>query len=420
MRTEPSAIKANLQQLIHKGSAGLPLREKKRVVLTNQITLTFMALLTFHASLLLLLHPDPYLFITNAIAFLLSLSVFQLNLMRRFKIARLAILAIANFSVFPWCLRLGHDASPHLYYFTLAVAPILFLSSTQRWSLFACSATSVAFFWIMDFARERLPTSALTPQAAFVFHTVAILLSFVALLSAGYYFYSGNLQAETELESERHRVEVERQRSDVLLLNILPAPVASRLKAGEHPIADQLDDVTVLFADVVNFTPLASKMPADELVALLNRIFSAFDILTEKHGLEKIKTIGDAYMVAGGILGPGPDHPLKMMEMSLEMLNVVEDVAREKGLDLSLRIGVHCGPVVAGVIGDKKFAYDIWGDTVNIAARLESQGVPNHIHISGEVMRRVSASFECTPRGTIELKGRGQLDTFFLVGRKHF
>ncbi len=194
--------------------------------------------------------------------------------------------------------------------------------------------------------------------------------------------------------------------SERLLLNVLPGSVAERLKAGETTIADAYDDATVLFADLVGFTPLASSLSPAETVGLLDRLFSAFDQLAERHGIEKVKTIGDAYMVVGGVPEVCADHPARVVAMGLDMLEAVATLAREMDRPLDLRVGVHTGPVVAGVIGTTKFIYDLWGDTVNVASRLESHGLAGAVQMSEATWLR-SDGVTAERRGPIELKGRG-------------
>jgi adenylate cyclase len=198
-----------------------------------------------------------------------------------------------------------------------------------------------------------------------------------------------------------------------LLLNVLPASIAEKLKQQVGIIAERFDDVSVLFADLVGFTPLSARLAPTELIELLNRVFSGFDELAGRFGLEKIKTIGDAYMVAGGLIEPNPDHLAAMATMALAMLENVRQMNREFG-GLSLRIGLQAGSVIAGVIGIRKFIYDIWGDTVNTASRLESHGAPGRIHVSDTVFQRLHGRFAFEARGTIELKGRGSMNTYFL------
>jgi class 3 adenylate cyclase len=198
-----------------------------------------------------------------------------------------------------------------------------------------------------------------------------------------------------------------------LLLNVLPARIAERLKHQEGIIAERFEDVSILFADIVNFTPMAAHLPPGELVEFLNRVFSCFDELVEKHGLEKIKTIGDAYMVAGGLPEPRRDHLMAISRLALDMQEQARKFQNPQG-NLSIRIGLHIGSVVAGVIGIRKFIYDVWGDTVNTASRLESHGAPGKIHVSEAVYLRLRDGFSFERRGAIELKGRGPIETYFL------
>jgi class 3 adenylate cyclase len=198
-----------------------------------------------------------------------------------------------------------------------------------------------------------------------------------------------------------------------LLLNILPAPIAEKLKKQTGIIAERFEDVSVLFADIVGFTPLSSQLEASELLELLNRVFSGFDELAGHHGLEKIKTIGDAYMVAGGLPAPHPEHLAAMASLALEMLESVARIRLPSG-NLAVRIGLHTGSVTAGVIGIRKFIYDVWGDTVNTASRLESHGTAGRVHVSEVVFQRLRDRFEFEPRGTIDLKGRGPMTAYFL------
>jgi len=208
----------------------------------------------------------------------------------------------------------------------------------------------------------------------------------------------------------------EKQTSERLLLNVLPGPIADRLKAGENLIVDRFEHVSVLFADIVGFTSLSSHTTPELLVTMLNELFSMFDKLAEQHGLEKIKTIGDAYMVVAGIPQPIADHAVAIAHMGLAMLGAIDDYARRTGRELTIRIGIHTGPVVAGVIGQKKFIYDLWGDTVNTASRMESHGLPGRVHVSAATQVLLAADFELEARGPIDVKGKGMMSTFLLVG----
>lgn len=213
---------------------------------------------------------------------------------------------------------------------------------------------------------------------------------------------------------ERERLARENER---LLLNILPEQIADRLRSGEALIADRFDDVTLLFADIVDFTRLSSRMSPSELVEVLNDVFSAFDGLVDVYALEKVKTIGDAYMVVGGLPEPSTDHASRLAAMALELVDVVSRVEAASRAGIRFRIGMHSGPVVAGVIGKRKFIYDIWGDTVNTASRMESLGVPGRIQVTEAVRDRLRDGFVFEPRGVIDVKGKGPMPTYFLTGR---
>jgi guanylate cyclase len=205
----------------------------------------------------------------------------------------------------------------------------------------------------------------------------------------------------------------ERERSERLLLNVLPEPIAERLKGGESLIADGAPEVGVLFADIAGFTPMSESMAPEDIVRLLNDVFTVFDGLAAEHGLEKIKTIGDAYMVASGLLGGGDRHAEELALMALEM----KREARRFG-SLQLRIGIDIGPVVAGVIGRSKFIYDLWGDTVNAASRMESHGIPGSIQVTERACTRLVHAFEFEERGVIEVKGKGPMRTYVLLRAK--
>jgi class 3 adenylate cyclase/HPt (histidine-containing phosphotransfer) domain-containing protein len=223
----------------------------------------------------------------------------------------------------------------------------------------------------------------------------------------------------TSLDDQHRLLQAEQARSERLLLNILPKPIADRLKVEQGVIADSFPQVTVLFADIVDFTRLAAQASAGEVVALLNDVFSRFDQLAEKHGLEKIKTIGDAYMAVGGLPTPRADDAEAVAEMALDMREIMAGQKRMTGSLLNLRIGIHTGPVVAGVIGTKKFIYDLWGDTVNIASRMEALGASGGIQVSQALFQRLRDRYRFEERGPVNVKGKGDMMTYLLVGRKN-
>ena len=207
------------------------------------------------------------------------------------------------------------------------------------------------------------------------------------------------------------------RRSEGLLLNVLPAPIAARLKRGEEPIADQHDDITVLFADLAGFTVRSAHETPAETVAVLNEVFSVFDGLVRRYGLEKIRTIGDSYMVAAGVPLARPDHVHAICAMALDLRREVARLNADHDWDLSFRVGINSGPAVAGIVGREKFHYDLWGDTINIASRMESHGLPDQIQVTEPVYERLKGDFVFERRGLIEVKGKGPTLTYFLVGR---
>jgi len=212
------------------------------------------------------------------------------------------------------------------------------------------------------------------------------------------------------------QIEEERARSDRLLLNILPQPIADRLKNGESHIVNAFDEVTVMFADLVGFTPLSTQIPPTMVVRLLDQIFSAFDELADRHGLEKIKTIGDAYMAAAGLPFPHNDHAAATVSMALEMHETVKKFSHQWQRDLKMRIGICTGPVIAGIIGHNKFIYDLWGDTVNVASRMESHGMPDRTQVAKTTYEMLRDRFLFEERGTVEVRGKGPMKTYFLLG----
>ena len=222
------------------------------------------------------------------------------------------------------------------------------------------------------------------------------------------------------LETKRLYEEVmeEKRVSERLLLNVLPPSVAERLKTGPGIIADSYTDVTVLFADIVGFTELSESMSPEKLVAMLNEVFSLFDAIATERGLEKIKTIGDAYMAVAGVPLPVDDHAGRAAHMALDMFDALEHFNQLYGFTLQLRIGIHSGSVVAGVIGKSKFIYDLWGDAVNTASRMESQGLAGRAQMSEATRQRLSEQFQLEERGDVDIKGKGEMHTWLLAGRE--
>ncbi|RMF68775.1 MAG: adenylate cyclase [Cyanobacteria bacterium J069] len=237
---------------------------------------------------------------------------------------------------------------------------------------------------------------------------------FCAICDLSVFLYERLQRAEF---SARQALEAEQEKSERLLLNILPESVARQLKQDQRTIAEHFPEVTVLFADIVGFTELSAGVPPEDMVRLLNQVFSTFDHLAERHGLEKIKTIGDSYMVVGGLPVERADHLEAIANMALDMQRAIAQFQTPRQTPFNMRIGINTGPVVAGVIGVKKFIYDLWGDTVNTASRMESQGLPGMIQVTDAVYTRLQGRYEFKERGTIYVKGKGQMQTYLLLRR---
>jgi adenylate cyclase len=294
-------------------------------------------------------------------------------------------------------------------------------SGVVLWSLLApfaaiaFSTPSQARAWFAAYLGVLLAATVLAPA---VRPDPAQLPAGLELAMLGMNIGAVSLLAFLLMASFAQQREDAQRRADALLLNILPGRVADLLKARHQRIAEQIEATTIVFADVVDFTPLSARLQPGEVVDLLDRVFTEFDDLADHFGLEKIKTIGDCYMVAAGVPVPRADHAQAAADMALAMARAVDRIQRDDGTQLQLRIGVNSGPVVAGVIGRKRFIYDLWGDVVNTASRMESHGAPGQIQISASTHQLLANDFECVPRGPVPLKGKGEVDAWFLVGRR--
>jgi adenylate cyclase len=304
----------------------------------------------------------------------------------------------------------GNSSAVSLWAFTCPVGALLFVGARPavRWfvAFGALLGVSGAVDSALAASAPEIPNGVVI--AYFVLNVLGVSTTAYVLLQ---YFVRARERALAELGRERAK-------SERLLLNVLPAPVASRLKDSDQVIADGFPEATVLFADICDFTPLAEELAPADAVALLDRVFARWDRLAARHGVEKIKTIGDAYMVAGGVPNPSKDHAEAVADMALEMIVEAEECAAESGVPLQVRIGMDMGPVVAGVIGRSKFSYDLWGDTVNTASRMESHGVPGAIQVTESVNRRLRGHYDLRQRGTIDVKGKRPMTTYLLLGKR--
>lgn len=232
------------------------------------------------------------------------------------------------------------------------------------------------------------------------------------------YFVNENELVKEQLKKEQDLLAIEREKSEKLLLNILPSSIAKRLKDGENVIANEYPEAAVLFADIVGFTDTTQHISAAMLIENLNKIFTHFDTLVEEYGLEKIKTIGDSYMVVSGLAEEKEDHIQKITDLALTMAADISQFSLDGKTKCSVRIGLHAGPVIAGVIGSKKFSYDVWGDTVNTASRMESFGEPGKIQVTEKFYEYIKDDYECEYRGQTEIKSKGLMNLYFLKGKK--
>jgi class 3 adenylate cyclase len=299
-------------------------------------------------------------------------------------------------------------------YYLLPAVSAAILVPIKRWQHIALVVLAgSAFVGLYLYSQSHAPLAGVDTHLLELAH--AFNLAFVAFVAFGLnavimlFWISVAERAEAALE-------VEQARSEALLNNVLPHAIAKRLKSEGHRIADKFDDASILFADIANFTPFSRDLPADRVVALLDDVFTRFDGLVDTYGLEKIKTVGDAYMVAAGIPEPRPDHAQATALLALEMRSAWAAFVRGAGLDLQIRIGINSGPVVAGVIGKRRFLYDLWGDAVNTAARMEAYGVPGEIQVTENTYALLRGTFAFEERGMVEIKGKGPMRTYLLRG----
>lgn len=301
------------------------------------------------------------------------------------------------------------------------VGAILCIGVRQSVGWFIAWVVLTALSGVVDYF---LADAVIAPKASVPVRTTIVFfaLNFISISTIIYLLLRLSIaekrKIQDSLEHAHRQVQIEQERSEKLLLNILPGPVADRLKNSSQTIADGFADVTVMFADIVNFTQVAANMSPAQVFAMLNRIFSAFDELAEEYGLEKIKTIGDAYMVAGGLNEDLDDYTAAIADMAVSMRELLRRDFVVNTSQLEVRIGIGTGPIVAGVLGKKKFIYDLWGDTVNIASRITSEGVPGMIQCDTMTYHRLAASFDFHEPQTIYLKGKGNMTVYRLIGRK--
>ena len=348
--------------------------------------------------------------LSYALVSLLSILIFAWT--RRYHFFRFSQLLLILLLPFFLMIALGgfvNSSAVILWSFFCPLGALLFYEprSVPRW-LLAYLGLLVLGGFLQPYVRQ---TNQLPPDLVIAFFVLNIgTVSGLTFILLNYFVGQKNLAFEL--------LRLEQEKSERLLLNVLPSAIATRLKSGEHTIADYYESASILFADLSGFTPLSAELSPGEMVELLNEIYSHFDSLVEKYGVEKIRTIGDNYMIAAGLPEPKPGHAKVLASLALEMNAYLASGPPVRGKRLSFRIGINTGPVIAGVIGHKKFAYDVWGDAVNIASRMESQGEPGKIQITRSTYEQIQDGFDCEPRGSIPVKGKGLMETWYLSGPK--
>ena len=308
-----------------------------------------------------------------------------------------------------WAIYLiGWESQLQHYLFLCAVVPFLLPRGNNFAKTILLLSCVIAYVVIYYFIGQNPPKHQLSMIFLRMFGILSTAITGTFLGVFGLYFSNAMNKTQDELE-------VERKKTSDLLHNILPASIVERLKETDSIIADGFESVSVLFADIVGFTKLSAKLTPKELVVHLNDVFSTFDQLAEKYQLEKIKTIGDAYMISAGLPEVDPGHASKLAMFAIDMRDYMAQRMPFSGEKLQIRIGIHSGPAVAGVIGIKKFTYDLWGDTVNTASRMESHGLPGQIQVTEDFYKETADLFIYEKRAPIEVKGKGQMQTYFLI-----
>ena len=407
------------RNIINYGVAAQSAREKRRIVLTNQTTL--LGLLYTAVSSALYVYTDfqalwPVLLSALSGALML-LIVLRLNRSGHTMWARVCLFFTAWFAVAIHSWYLSIDAGVHLQCFLGWTGAFLLTPQRKLWLLVMAGLLFISLYFvsIIYFVSPHEKLAGMDPMFFTNMYVLSALGAFAGITYVLGLFYVQSARAESMMLEAARAESAALQRSDKVLSNVLPVSIAERLKHGDERIADRVDSATILFADIVGFTRLASSMPAAELVDTLNGLFSRFDDIVADLDLEKIKTIGDAYMLGGGIPLHRVDHAEAVCHAALDMLKETRLFNLDNRLKLSLRIGIHSGPLVAGVIGRKKLAYDVWGDTVNVAARMESEGQKDRALISQATYELVRDSFECKRAGNLRISGRGRIETYQLI-----
>jgi len=402
-----------ISRIVGRGAEGQPTVEARRIRTINTVAWVASICNVLYIVGFLLTDPNGLSLViaTNAISIGLAMITVFLNGRGSTNAAMWLLMLTGLFNLTSASLLLGLGSGVHFFLIVLPVMAVLITPEGDRSTqIVFISLCALAFVGVVLAAPTSPPAVATTPLGDWLLITS---LFGTAVFAGVFPLYFRHLADTAEAE-----LFVANQRSEVLLLNILPQPIAERLKAGEEVIADRVEAVTVLIADLVGSTPLSERLSPRAMVELLDSLFTPFDDLADELGLEKIKTIGDAYMVVGGLPTPRPDHLQAIAEMALAINRFLVGRHVEGHGQLEMRIGISTGPVMAGVIGKRKFSYDLWGDTVNTASRMESHGVPGRIQVTEEVQAGLADSYHFEDRGPIEVKGKGVMNPYFLIAAR--
>ncbi|MCW7475015.1 adenylate/guanylate cyclase domain-containing protein [Leptospira levettii] len=385
-------------------------KDAKFIRLTNALSIIVGVWLFSIIPSLLPYYPSSQYIIFNSIFFpVLWLFVLYFNYKGWYTFAKLFFLYTAMLCVVFNSLQAGRESDNHLFLLLISIMAFYTFPPKQLRYITRVSISALILFISVEF---YLTNKGPIIQAPPEFFQLGRLITLVALCILVYIVTLFNYKT---LHKAQDLLELEHQKSESLLLNILPASIADRLKSKNEIIADKSSEATILFADIVDFTVLSQTMEPEKIVSILNEIFSEFDTIVQNHNLEKIKTIGDAYMVASGIPEAREDHCEAVALCALDMLSSIENGITQNSKPFKIRIGIHTGPVVAGVIGKSKFIYDLWGDSVNTASRMESHGTEGKIHVSKEVYQKLKSNFTFETKREIQVKGKGIMETYFLV-----
>jgi adenylate cyclase len=393
----------------------------RRIILTNQVCVLGLVVASSHALHILTAGIEqhwPYELL--AVAGIISMSFALIaNANGQHLLAKAIVATQPALIVLAAAFIGSRDIGVQLYLYAFWTALFLIFSRKESGLLFWYTIIYLGVVLVVQFLfvepSEFVDTM---PRMLSETYTIAIFQTFAFIAIVLYLFHREVATAERRLMQQMHQIQNEQERSETLLHNMMPGPIASQLKDGYKAIADRHADVSILFADIVNFSGYTTTHSAEEVVSLLESIFFCFDGIVQENGLEKIKTIGDAYMLTGGILQSQPDHPLRIARAALSMRDAIIQLRKQGWPQLSIRIGIHHGFVIAGVLGVNRLSFDVWGPSVNIASRMESHGQADHIHISDAFYQQIKTQFDCESRGSIMLKGLGDMKTWFLLGEK--